>query len=640
MFLFNQKRKQIRAVFGWLSEIVDRNDLILVEQEKKREGYFFRFPLKIGDNPEKIEQIGNKEFTFFIQFSSSRSEKIDTREWKKIFQSPEVAVYENKKRFVKQQFNPLRWGFSEEEKRASLKIARKSLEIFLEEKRTLQANDLDFPPRLNFKADLDVALWVKGVLRGSMIVENTILSEGIIQASIFASRDVRFKPLELDELENTKIEITIFSDLRIPLSKKLVEKNEILYNKGYLLKRGKKQGWFLPEVFNVASFKGLKEFLSCLALEKASLKLEEVFDKKTEVFIFEVDDFIEGKEEGEVLTLSGPMAQATHQEIKKVAVLSADWLLKRQESNGNLIPVTNPIIRRTSQIDWPRSIFTGWSLIEFGEAIGEKKYIEAGRQNFCYSKRYVLEEQIIKNINNESLSLAYLGQAALSLNYFQEAFQCGGKILEKENLLRFEPILFSQIGTFLAELSKIDKKFIIPTLRFSTKTQNVFKNYLRWKRPMSLAVWAELANLQLKLWESQKDDSHLSMAREILSWLLGYQMDNGSFRSTNDNHSDFAYTRGTAKIAEVLAAVLLWEKQNKIKIDKNLDLNYYEDCFKKALIWLDSMQYSAKNSYFIPAKNLDLALGGFRHDYFNQEAWIDSAGHFLLSASRFLKYFN
>jgi hypothetical protein len=48
------------------------------------------------------------------------------------------------------------------------------------------------------------------------------------------------------------------------------------------------------------------------------------------------------------------------------------------------------------------------------------------------------------------------------------------------------------------------------------------------------------------------------------------------------------------------------------------------------------MQYLPENSYFIPEKNLDYAIGGFRHDYFNPDLWIDSAGHFLLAASRFL----
>ncbi|MBU4142674.1 hypothetical protein KJ590_01590, partial [Patescibacteria group bacterium] len=234
------------------------------------------------------------------------------------------------------------------------------------------------------------------------------------------------------------------------------------------------------------------------------------------------------------------------------------------------------------------------------------------------------------------LDLAYLGQEALSLDYREEALQCGNRILEKENQLKFEPILFSQIGSFFAELSGVDKNFMAPALRFGEKTQIAFDNDSRQRRLMQLAVWAELVNLHLKLFEIQNDSSHLQAARKVIDWLLGYQLDDGSFRATNDSDSNFVYTRGTAKIAEVLAEIFILEKQ----IDGTLDLAYYKNCLEKAFDWLKMMQYSFENSYFIPKKNLNLIIGGFRHDYFNQEAWIDSAGHFLLGASRLLKRLN
>ncbi len=89
----------------------------------------------------------------------------------------------------------------------------------------LQISDLDFPSKWrDAKADLDVALWVNGALRGSAVVENKVLGEGLLQATVLASRDARFKPLELNELPGTRIEITAFSDLRIPLSEESIKK--------------------------------------------------------------------------------------------------------------------------------------------------------------------------------------------------------------------------------------------------------------------------------------------------------------------------------------------------------------------------------------------------------------------------------
>ncbi len=642
MNLFNKNKKQLNAIFSWLSGIVDQNDLILVEWNEKHESYYFKFPLKLGDNPEKIKDNKENQYSFFINFSSRRVD-FKTKEWKLIFQLPELEVWENKKRFDSKQFKPLRWGLNEEEKKEALKIARESIGIFLRENRIPQVNDFNFPLAavFNLKTDLDVALWVSGALRGSFVVENTILKEGIIQASVFACRDSRFKPLGFEELEGARIEITLFSDLRIPLSKGLIDKNEIFYNKGYLLKRGLsaqaggKRGWFLPEVFNVLPFKNLKEFLFRLGAEKTFLRPEEIFDKRAEFFIFEVDDFIESANHETVLNLDGPLIGSIKQNemMEKSALLTADWLLKMQENDGNFIPIINPLTGKCSQIDWPRSIFTGWSLIEFGKATGNQRYVEAGHKNFLYGKKYLLEERIIKNSESECLNLSYLGQEALSLDYPPEARQCGNMILEKDIFLKFEPILFSQIGSFFAELSKTDKNFFAPALRFGEKARLAFANNLRRKQPMNLAVWAELANLYLKLFEIQNSDSHLQMAREVIDWLLGYQLENGSFKAANSSDSNFAYTRGTAKIAEVLTGIFILEKQ----IDGNFDTAYYRSCFEKAFNWLKTMQFSFENSYFIPKKNLDSAIGGFRHDYFNQEIWIDSSGHFLLAFNRFFK---
>jgi len=642
-FLFSKNKKQLEAIFDWLSGIVDQNDLILLERKGKQEGYYFKFPLKLGSKPEKAGEFDGSKAGFFIRFFPGKK-NAQGGEWQKIFLSPELEVYENKERFNSKQFRPLNWDLDEEEKKTALKIARKSIEIFLEEKRIPKITDFSFflSGAFHQKTDLDVALWVNGALRGSAVAENTILSEGIIRASIYACRDTRFKPLEFDELKDTRIEITLFSDLKIPLSKSLIDKNEIFYDKGYLLKKGlpaqagEKHGWFLPEVFNILSFKNLKEFLFRLGTEKASLPPEEIFNKETEIFIFEVDDFIEGEHGQEILSLDGPMAKSEKCHLKESACLAADWLIKIQEPDGNFIPITNPLTGKTSQLDWPRSIFTGWSLVEFGKAVGNPSYIDAGRKNFSYGKKYILDEQIIKNLDSEGLVLAYLGQEALSLGYPQEALQCGNRILEKESQLKFEPILFSQIGSFLAELSRIDKNFMAPALRFGEKTRITFDNNLRQERPMQLAVWAELANLYLKLFEIQNDDSHLQTVRKVIDWLLSHQLDNGSFRAANNSDSNFAYTRGTAKIAEVLAGIFILEKQ----IDRSFDPAYYKICLEKAFEWLKMMQYSFENSYFIPKKNLNSAIGGFRHDYFNQEVWIDSAGHFLLAGGRFLKRLN
>lgn len=637
MFFFSKNKKQLKAIFDWLSQIVNQNNVILLEEKRGRKAYQFEFPLKFGNKPKRIKNFRDEDVGFYIKFYPNASESdIEKNDWQLLFQSPELEIYEHKRRFQKNQFKPLHRGLNEEEKKIALKIARGSLEIFLKEKRIPQIEDFNFslPAIISLKSDLDVALWTKGMQRGSWVVKNKILSESLIEASISACRDARFKPLEADELPDTRIEITLISNLKIPLSENLLNKNEIIHNKGYLIKRGDREGWFLPEVFNVSPFKTLKEFLFRLGTKKALLQPEEIFDKHTEFFIFEVEDFIEGKNQDRILDLDGPIVQFKKQavDIKKIASLAADWLLKVQEPDGNFIPVINPLTGKNSQVDWPRSIFAGWSLVEFGKAVANPKYIGAGRKNFSYAKKYVLDETIVNAANFTALNLAYLGQEALALNHWQETLQCGEKILNIEYRLEFEPIAFSQIGNFFLELSKDNQKFREPALRFATKAQDMFEHNLNHHRPIHFALWAELPNLHLKLFDISGENYYLKTARQAIDLFLNQQLDSGAFRSASD--SDFVYTRGTGKITEALADIFLLKNK---QIDAMFDLTYHKRCVEKSFRWLGSMQYSSENSYFIPLKNLVLVIGGFRNDYFNPELWIDAASHFLLAASRFLK---
>jgi len=108
-FLFSKNKKQLKPIFDWLSGVVNQDDLILLEREGKREGYYFEFPLKFGDKPERLKCINDKDFSFFIKFFSRRPD-INVKEWKSIFQSPELGIYESRKRFEGKQFKPLRWG--------------------------------------------------------------------------------------------------------------------------------------------------------------------------------------------------------------------------------------------------------------------------------------------------------------------------------------------------------------------------------------------------------------------------------------------------------------------------------------------------------------------------------------------------
>ncbi len=626
--MFNKHKKQLKAVFDWLSAATGQNEIILLERENKQEAYCFKFPLKFGDKPKKLGNFDKNNVSFLTKFSSHISQP-GNNDWCLIFSSPEIEIFENKKRVLQSQLNPLYRGISEEGKREILNLARRSLELFLAEGTRLKMDSPD--ARLDFynsRTDLNVALWTKGALRGFYTLEGSMLIEGIINASISAAQNPGFKPLSANELVDTKIEITLISDLKIPLSKDLIKKNEIFYDKGYLLKKGGRKNWFLPALFNIKRFRDLKDFIVELSPEKK-------IDEEAEIFIFEVEDFIEGEKKDEILALNGPIIRTGMPDggVKQIACLAAEWLLKVQEPDGNFIPIINPLTGAKTQVDWSRSGLIAWSLVEFSKTIDGAAYFEAGERTFFYLKKYLLDNStIVDGFDSALISLAFLGETALSLGYWQESSEAGSKILRKGAGAKFEPVSFCQAGSFLANLAKKEARFFEPAWRLANLLESEFKNNLKGKKPMSLPAWAGLADLFLRIFEITDDYSSLTKAKEIVDWLLSNQLECGAFKSTND--SNFTHVRATGKVIEILAHV--FTLGNK-KIDAAFDFTYHKNCLKKAFAWLGEMQYSSQNSYFVPRENLDLVMGGLRHDYFNPELWIDSAGHLILGASRFLK---
>ncbi len=606
---WNPYRQILNTFFLWLSGIVTDKDVILVDFPGRKAFFYFEFPLRYGDKPKKMKALlADKEITFIIR-RTIREKLFGEAEWVKIFGSSEIEVFENKKRV--NGTPPLRWGLNENDKRLALKIARDALESFLEKGERLAQNYFtNLNPYFYLRTDLDVALWVGGYLRGSSVVENRNLGEGIAEAVIMASRDSRFKPLVIEELPHTRIEITIMHNLHISLSVNERKRNVIYPEKGYLLQHRLSKGWYLPEVFNVRHFRNLEEFLINLAQEKARLDRSAI--QKADVFIFEVDDFIESTDRSSALVLHGPIVKSNSltknsQIINQKLRAAADWLCHIQESDGNLPPIISSLTGKQTQIDWPRLAFTAWALAEFGKVINEKKYTATAEKSFEYLKKFLLPNPQFK-IPSYELTLSYLGQLALVLKKPKDATDVAIIILNNLNQLNFEPILFAQVASFLKVLPKSYENFLITFEKLALILKENFEKNLRDGHEINLAVWAELVNTFT--------DTDKEFSDRVVDWMKKQQLPSGAFPESTT--SNFAYTRGTGKILEVLA----------------LEPHKNKESIKNVLAWLLEMQYDEENMFFIPKEIQLRIVGGFRHDHFNQEAWIDAAGHVLLGAAR------
>ena len=625
---FNENRRLLNAVFDWLSGVVGENDLISIDFGKHSGFYRFEFPLRSGDRPKKISPPQESEAAFIIR----KPDKLSSGEqWVLIFFSPEIEVLENKNR--PHSIKPLRWGLSDEERGAAFRIARDALQKFLEDASRLERNYFStLSPRFSLRADIDVAFWVNGRLRGSSVVEGRSLGEGIAEAAVLSARDSRFKPLSSEDLPDTRIEITVMHDIRIPLSERERSKNAIYPEKGYLLEKNSKKGWYLPEVFNVKRFRNFEDFLGDLAQEKAGLNRSAY--KKAKISVFEVDDFIESEDHSFALALWGPVVKNDPLISNSEFIISrlraaADWLCGIQESDGNFPPIIDSFTgRATKQIDWPRLAFTAWALAEFGKVAGEEKYIHAAEKSFEYLKKYLISN-IQYQISNFELTLAYFGQLSVALGKIKDACSAGDKLLERSGAFSFDPITIAQIASFFKILSTSDARFSTPFKNLASILKENFERQTKEKNPMNLVVWAELVNVFLGVDEEFSDS--------VAVWLKKHQLPNGAFpesthsASSGQAESDFVYTptpnlvwgytRGTGKIFEVLA---LAPEKNKAAI-------------ANVLQWLFSMQYDGENTFFIADTIRPMIVGGFRHDYLNQELWIDSAAHVILGGTRLTK---
>jgi len=103
-----------------------------------------------------------------------------------------------------------------------------------------------------------------------------------------ATGDPRFLPMELTELKNAEIEISVLSPM-----KKVDSADEIEMGKhGVLIKRGLRSGVFLPQVATETGW-SKEEFLSSLCAHKAGLPPNAWKDKDTEIYIFSAEVFSE-----------------------------------------------------------------------------------------------------------------------------------------------------------------------------------------------------------------------------------------------------------------------------------------------------------------------------------------------------------
>lgn len=190
----------------------------------------------------------------------------------------------------------LKLSFSKTEQEFLLKLARRSIEYFLENKKFL---DLDlhelFSEKFFEKRATFITLEKFGTLRGCIghveayhplyfdIIENAVHS---------AFFDPRFRPMEKSELSQVLIEISVLTPLnKLHFHSQFELLKQITPQKhGVLIRKGNKSATYLPQVWK--EIKNKEKFLSHLCL-KAGLPSFSWQEKDIEIYTYEVESFKE-----------------------------------------------------------------------------------------------------------------------------------------------------------------------------------------------------------------------------------------------------------------------------------------------------------------------------------------------------------
>ncbi len=600
-------------VFAWLRGVVQRDEIIQVVYKGTEYLYQYAFPIFPGDVPKRIT-TGAERAAFYLR-EPARGMLDDS--WVQIFVSPRFELFEYAHRVGA--YAPLRLGFSDQEQRLLMQAARQSLAAFL---RNEPAPSVDMSPsRLFVQCTVGVALWCNGALRGSQVVENRALITGVVVAARNAAVDARFVPLAPHELLETRIEITVLVGPRFTY----VRGNDTdainpIY--GYQMQHKNRIGWLFPEIGNRLSLPTQKGFFQLLASQKTGIAQDE--EKDAHITTFPICDIIESADWSRVIRLRGPIpalspqfrtAKLDRAELLLLGESAAAWLLGMQRVDGSMPLYRDPFTGMEGGVDLVRLALTVQALVEYGRVVAAPHIIASAEKSYRYLVSLVQSQQGVGQEDVSVLVSLYLGHAAYALAKDVDVVKHAARVAVAISDMLFDPIVHAQALSLCALLpTQHDMRRSIGA-QLCCQVQEQVRAMLHKKNSQtSLALWIECAHALLRAGETRS-------AEEVASWCAQLQCADGSFPNYTHDTFETAYTRGTAKIVEVLSC---WPIR-------------FEQEIAKAMQWLSTMQYTDDSLFFVPTELRDGLRGGFRHDYFRPAAWIDTNAHLLLGITRLLQ---
>lgn len=528
--------------------------------------------------------------------------------WRTILDVRDLVVLERDARHGSER--PLRLGLSPDEARCVLMHARASAERFLGgSKPDAPGNQSSgVPGRLSQRTAVAVALWVRGRLRGSVIVSPGPALRTVGQAATLVCQDARFSRLSAADLHDAVFQVGFLHAPRVPLGRHEIETGEAYPNKALFVSEGTRSGAYLPEVFNLFSRRmtRLQPIVESLARDKAGLK---ELGPRARVEVCEVTDVIESADRAVALRLDGPVAStdeaSVRARVQEAGHAACAWLAAIQRDDGSLPLFVRPSSGQAEGTDVVRCAMTAEALAAFGVADGFEPAVDTARRVLAWLDRSRSDWTAKRGL--ALATMIYRGNAAFTLGDDASLEAAARSVLVELDGTDPGPLVLAHATSFLARATP---RHPAAGRRTEALRHELSARFAKVTGPVSLAEWAELG---------AAFPAGSRTSRDVCDWLRSRQLPSGAFPDTTE--SDFVYSRGTGKVFEVLA----------LRPDESPGV------LDRALGWLLSMQYRPDSAFFVPREHWPHVLGGLRHDYYGRDAWIDAAGHLLLGLARLRK---
>ncbi len=610
--------RQRETLFRWIEgRKIAREVTVVIGSDDRTE--IFRFSLNRWRRVPGGNYLGNMSCFILCeigQFPQIR-DTLGISAWSRIFFAAFFEVWESEQYYHMQGLAlPLRFGLSEVEKHGVVGEVRQMMgDVLLGREAKLTTGISD---RFTDRQDLDVAVWVGGRLRASVIMRGQSCREAMEVGAWRATRDRRFAPLTKEELPEARIEMTFMSDLIFPVLKSDWDRDDVDATKGYIVshKQSNMEGFYLPEVNNVLSLSSLKKFLTTLACKKAGIAQERLpycfFGQ------FSVFDWVEGS--SNILSLSGPVPEPkifSSQDIRSVLDRSVAWLCQRQKEEGAIEAIfsqqKNPGIVRL-----PGLGCAGHALASYATEFNDEDIRQSAERIWQYLKERI--DSLRTSARNPHFLFTLVYFLRLSFKLKHEVGREQVKLLASSlPAIRHQTLLTLQILSSLYDYEASGHAEYGKLLRRETRRLATAFKRQRDNKEQQLALYPELIAVASGLFQLTGDRVWNDLSKECSSWYRKHQQTSGAFPHSPGRI--YSYIRGSGKIFEVLACS---PKENVYALEK-------------VFTWIQTMQYTEENTFFMDDEERKLLVGGFRHDAFNREAWIDASAHIILGCTRWLK---